>query len=90
MSKLNTTYIDADTYNAIICVLTEASKRYEYKPDTGQNVVVFDEDGNVFASISMDKFIEESKSLLTAIKESNEPAIKTSKNEYFYGANWLD
>lgn len=85
MSKLNTTYIDADTYNAIICVLTEVSKRYEYKPDTGQNVVVFDEDGNEYARISMDKFIEESKSLLNAIKETNERAFEIPNTESFMG-----
>ena len=57
-----------DLYYPILNIIREESKRYEYKPDTQQNIVVIDEDGNEYARISMDKFMAESTSLLDAIR----------------------
>ncbi len=49
-----------ELYYPILNVIREESKRYEYKPDTEQNIVVVDEDGNEYARIPMDKFVAES------------------------------
>lgn len=74
-----------DLYYPIINVIREESKRYEYKPDIKQNIVVIDEDGNEFARLSMDKFMEESRSLLSAIKGNNKPAFEIPSAESFMG-----
>ena len=57
-----------DLYYPILNIIREESKRYEYKPDTEQNIVVIDENGNEYVRISMDKFMEESKSLLEHLR----------------------
>ena len=57
-----------DLYYPILNVIREESKRYEYKPDIEQNIVIIDENGNEYARISMDKFMEESMRLLEDIK----------------------
>ena len=57
-----------DLYYPILNIIREESKRYEYKPNKEQNIVVIDEDGNEYARISMDKFMEESTKLLDSIK----------------------
>lgn len=57
-----------DLYYPILNIIREESKKYEYKPNKEQNIVVIDEDGNEYARISMDKFIEESEKLLSSIK----------------------
>lgn len=60
-----------DLYYPILNIIREESKRYEYKPDTEQNIVVIDENGTEYARISMDKFMAESASLLDAIKSTS-------------------
>ena len=57
-------------YYPILNIIREESKKYEYKPDKEQNIVVIDEDGQEFTRISMDKFMEESAKLLDAIKSA--------------------
>ncbi len=57
-----------DLYYPILNIIREESKKYEYKPNKDQNIVVIDEDGNEYARISMDKFIEESEKLFSSIK----------------------
>lgn len=57
-----------DLYYPILNIIREESKKYEYKPNKVQNIVVIDEDGNEYARISMDKFMEESAKLLDVIK----------------------
>lgn len=57
-----------DLYYPILNIIREESKKYEYKPNKEQNIVVIDEDGNEYARISMDKFMEESTKLLETIK----------------------
>lgn len=74
-----------DLYYPILNIIREESKRYEYKPDTEQNIVVIDEDGNEYARISMDKFMEESKSLLEAIKSNSKRAFEIPGTETFMG-----
>ena len=44
-----------DLYYPIINVIREESKKYEYKPNIDQNIVVIDEDGNEFAKIGCSK-----------------------------------
>ena len=60
-----------DLYYPILNIIREESKRYEYKPDREQNIVVIDEDGNEYARLSMDRFMSESISLLDSIKSAN-------------------
>ena len=57
-----------DLYYPILNIKREEEKKYEYKPNQEQNIVVIDEDGNEYARISMDKFMEESTKLLDSIK----------------------
>lgn len=72
-----------DLYYPILNIIREESKRYEYKPNTEQNVVIIDEDGNEYTRISMDKFIEESDFLLAKIKAGNKSAFAISETESF-------
>ena len=72
-----------DLYYPILNIIREESKRYEYRPDTKQNIVVIDENGNEYARISMDKFMEESKSLLEAIKSNSKRAFEIPTTECF-------
>ena len=74
-----------DLYYPIINIIREESKRYEYKPNSKQNIIVIDEDGNEFARISMAKFLEESRSLLDTIKETNKRAFEIPDIESFMG-----
>ena len=46
-------------YYPILNIIREESKRYEYKPNKQQNVVVIDANGHEFARISMGKFVQE-------------------------------
>ena len=72
-----------DLYYPIINIIREETKRYEYKPDVNQHIVVIDEDGNEFARISMDRFIRESERLLGQIKEAKGAAFKVESAENF-------
>ena len=65
-----------DMYYPILNIIREESKKYEYKPNKEQNIVVIDEDGNEYARISMDKFMEESAKLLVSIKGAGRPRSK--------------
>lgn len=78
-----------DLYYPILNIIREESKRYEYKPDAKQNIIVIDENGNEYTRISMDKFMEESKSLLDAIKNTNKRAFEIPKHRMLYERNWL-
>lgn len=72
-----------DLYYPILNILREESKRYEYKPDINKNIVVIDEDGNEYARIPMAKFLAESESLLSAIKETKQRSFAVPSAECF-------
>lgn len=72
-----------DLYYPIINIIREESKRYEYKPNTEQHIVVIDEDGHEYARFSMDKFITESSSLLDTIKNSSGSSFDIPNTECF-------
>ncbi len=73
-----------DLYYPILNIIREESKRYEYKPNKKQNIVVIDEDGHEYAHISMDKFMEESTKLLESIKGAgNQRAFEVPDAECF-------
>ena len=74
-----------DLYYPILNVIREESKRYEYKPNVEQNIVVVDEDGHEFIRISMDKFMDESTKLLNSIKEAKGAAFAIPAKESFMG-----
>ena len=72
-----------ELYYPIINIIRQESRRYEYKPNVEKNIVIIDEDGNEFARISMDKFIEESSKLLSAIKSAKTSAFNIPNTEEF-------
>lgn len=74
-----------DLYYPILNVIREESKRYEYRPNVGQQIVVIDEDGKEYARISMDKFMEESSKLLDSIKKAKSAAFSIPSTESFMG-----
>lgn len=74
-----------ELYYPILNIIREESRRYEYKPDAEQNVVVIDEDGNEYARISMDRFVAESSKLLTEIKQAKKSAFAIPDAELFMG-----
>lgn len=78
MNKLN-------LYYPIISIIREEAKRYEYKPDVSQNIVVVDEEGVEYARISMDKFLQESATLLSEIKMAKKSAFEIPATETFMG-----
>ena len=72
-----------DLYYPILNIIREESKRYEYKPNKDQNIVVIDEDGNEYARISMNRFLAESKALLENIKKGGDRAFPIQETECF-------
>ena len=76
MNKLN-------LYYPILNIIREESKKYEYKPNVDQNIVVVNENGIEYTRISMDKFIQESASLLDSIKSAKKSAFEIPASETF-------
>ena len=76
MNKLN-------LYYPIMNIIREESKRYEYKPNVEQHVVVVDENGNEYTRISMKCFLDESSKLLSEIKNGCERAFEIPETESF-------
>lgn len=74
-----------DLYYPILNVIREESKRYEYKPDIRQHVVVIDENGNEYTRISMNRFMQESASLLNTLKNVSKRAFAVPETEFFMG-----
>lgn len=74
-----------DLYFPILNIIREESKRYEYKPNVEQSIVVIDEDGNEYARISMDRFVKESTKLLSEIKAGKKSAFEIPEAEAFMG-----
>ena len=72
-----------DLYYPIMSVIREESKRYEYNPDIKRNIVVIHEDGVEYARISMDRFMQESKSLLDNIKNGSSRSFSIPEAEAF-------
>lgn len=72
-----------DLYYPILNIIREESKKYEYKPDVKQDIVVIDEDGNEFARISMDRFVKESAHLLNEIKSASDRSFEVPQSEKF-------
>lgn len=74
-----------ELYYPIINIIREESKRYEYKPNSTKNIVLIDENGHEYARISMNKFLEESKALLDAIKGTSMRTFAVPSAECFMG-----
>ncbi len=74
-----------DLYYPIINVIREESKKYEYRPDTQQHIVVIAEDGSELIRIPMSKFIDESSSLLQTIKTKKNSSFAIPDTECFMG-----
>lgn len=72
-----------DLYYPILNIIREESKRYEYRPNADQHIVVIDEDGQEYARISMNRFIQESNHLLAEIKNGGSRAFEIPASEAF-------
>lgn len=72
-----------DLYYPILNIIREESKRYEYRPNADQHIVVIDEDGKEYARISMSRFIQESEYLLAEIKNGGSRAFEIPASEAF-------
>lgn len=72
-----------ELYYPILNIIREESKKYEYRPDADQHIVVIDEDGHEYARISMNRFVQESKSLLAGIKNGKGLSFKIPASEAF-------
>lgn len=72
-----------DLYYPILNIIREESKRYEYKPDVNQQIVVVDEDGAEYARISMGRFMQESSTLLQEIKSAKKSSFEIPASEDF-------
>ncbi len=70
-------------YYPILNIIREESKKYEYKPDIEQNIVVVDEDGVEYIRISMDRFMNEASELLDEIKSKNQRSFAIPHAEAF-------
>ncbi len=82
-NQIWTNPLSANLYYPILNVIREESKRYEYKPDTQQSIVVIDEDGHEYARIPMARFMQESAFLLEKIKEGKTSAFPVEDTEEF-------
>ncbi|MCQ2289725.1 MAG: HpaII family restriction endonuclease [Muribaculaceae bacterium] len=74
-----------DLYYPILNIIREESKKYEYRPNVEQNIVIVDEDNNEYARISMDKFMKESQHLLKEIKAAKDRTFSVPTTESFMG-----
>lgn len=72
-----------DLYYPILNIIREESKRYEYRPNADQHIVVIDEDGKEYARISMSRFLQESEYLLAEIKNGGSRAFEIPASEAF-------
>ncbi len=70
-------------YYPILNVIRQELKCYEYKPDTNKKVVIISEDGNVFKTISMSVFSNESRKLFDEIKKNNAASFEIPCTETF-------
>lgn len=73
-----------DLFYPILNIIRKESQLYEYKPNSDQKIVVLAENGEVWTSLSMNKFVEESKKLLETLKSKhNESAFSIPETEDF-------
>ncbi|WP_407403572.1 HpaII family restriction endonuclease [Sodaliphilus sp.] len=83
ISKKQIDINSAELYYAILNIIREESKRYEYRPNADQHIVVVDEDGKVYARISMNRFLQESEYLLAEIKNGGSRTFEIPASEAF-------
>lgn len=72
-----------ELYYPILNIIRDESKRYEYRPNSDQHIVVIDEDGHEYARISMNRFVKESKSLFAEIKNGGSRSFEIPTSEAF-------
>ena len=72
-----------ELYYPILNIIREESKRYEYRPNSDQHIVVIDEDGHEYARISMNRFVQESESLLAEITNGGARSFEIPASEAF-------
>lgn len=72
-----------DIYYPIVNIIREESKKYEYRPNIEQQIVIIDENGTEYARISMNKFMTESALLLDEIKSASNRSFEVPRSESF-------
>ena len=72
-----------EVFYPILCIIREESKRNEYIPNVEHNLVVLNENGEEFARIPMEKFIEESDYLIDKIRKGGNRAFSVPETECF-------
>lgn len=72
-----------ELYYPILNIIREESRKYEYRPNIDQQIVVVDEDGTEYARLSMERFLQESAHLLHEIKRATERAFSVPQSEHF-------
>lgn len=72
-----------ELYNPILKVVHEEIKRYEYRPNVDQHIVVIDENGHEYTRISMNRFIKESHNLLEEIESGGSRSFEIPTSEAF-------
>lgn len=70
-------------YYPILNIIREESKKYEYKPNIEQNIVIISEDGTEYTRIPMDIFMKESIFLLDEIKKASSSSFEVHQSESF-------
>lgn len=72
-----------DLFYPILSIIRNESYKYEYFPHKENSIVLINEDGRKYASISMSRFAEASEVLLTSIKEQKKSSFELPDTEVF-------
>ena len=70
-------------YYPILNIIREENSRFEYKTDEQHHLIIIDSDGEIFAKISMDKFLQEAEKLLLEIINNKSSSFKIPTTEAF-------
>lgn len=70
-------------YYPIIDIIRKESHRFDYMPNPKGSVVVINSDGEEYAKIPMQRFLEEAEKLLEKLKEKKERAFNVASTEKF-------
>ncbi len=72
-----------ELYYPILNIIREESKHFEYLTDEQHHIVVINRNGESFAKIPMDKFLQEAEKLLIEIKRNKSSSFQVPTTETF-------
>ena len=75
-----------DIYYPVIDIIRQEAKRYDYLPDSGRQIVVINEEGDVLMCKPMADFAREADRLLGHIKQHSDSAFSLPDTEKFMRA----